>query len=127
MRWRDWLKQAEEDAERARRAFELGDWALVAFLAQQAAEKALKAAFLKRGEVAWGHSCLKLAEALGAPEGVLEAAKGLDRHYILSRYPNGFPEGVPSDYYTERDAREALEAAGRVLAWVKEVLKDGES
>ncbi len=125
MRWRDWLRQAEEDAGRARRAFELGDWSLAAFMAQQAAEKALKALFLKRGEVAWGHSCLKLAEALDAPGEVLEAAKLLDRHYILSCYPNGFPEGIPSDYYTREEAERALGAVGEVLRWVKEVMGNG--
>ena len=124
MRWRDWWRQAQEDAARAEKARGLGDWPLACFLAQQAAEKALKALYLKRGEVAWGHSVLKLLEGLGAPPELLERGKELDKHYILSRYPNGFPEGVPSDYYTEGDAERALLAAEEVLGWVRRRLED---
>ena len=49
------------------------------------------------------------------PERLLEAAKTLDKHYIPTRYPNGFDSGMPGDYYTKTDAQEAIENAQQII------------
>ena len=114
----DWLAQGEHDLQHARHALEDGDYDWACFAAHQAAEKSLKALLLKSGGEGWGHSLLKLLKELSdqqpvSPE-VFEAARRLDRHYIPTRYPNGFDWGSPKDYYALEDAERAIEDA-RVL------------
>ena len=114
----DWLKQAKRDLEHARRSRELGDYEWACFAAQQAAEKALKAMHLARGREVWGHSVLKLVEALpDVPSTLVEHAKQLDKHYVPPRYPNSYPEGAPADFYTQKDAEEAIRAAEEVVRY----------
>ena len=125
-RARDWLKQAKRDLEHARRSREFGDYEWACFAAQQAAEKALKALHLAQGREVWGHSVLKLVEALpkgpDVPSGLAERAKQLDKHYVPPRYPNSYPEGAPADFYTESDADEALQAAEEVVRYCEDHL-----
>ena len=100
-RWPDWWEQGRRDLRHAGNALEDGDYEWAAFAAQQAAEKALKALIMSLGGDPWGHSILRLAEALPehykSPPGVMEAAKRLDKHYIPAPYPNGFAEGYPGE------------------------------
>lgn len=51
----DWIKQAERDIESARAQMkdEFFEWSC--FIAQQGAEKAVKAVYQKIGGEAWGH------------------------------------------------------------------------
>ncbi|MGH2542106.1 MAG: HEPN domain-containing protein, partial [Ardenticatenaceae bacterium] len=66
-----------------------------------------------------GHSVYQLLGAVSeAPEEVLDAARVLDRYYIPTRYPNGFPAGAPMDYYDLPTAEEAVKLAERVLGFV---------
>jgi HEPN domain-containing protein len=112
----DWLRQARLDLAAARdiAAAEHFEWAC--FLSQQAAEKAVKALHESRGDEPWGHAAASLLELAGdAPQGVMDAARALDRHYIPTRYPNTHPEGAPGDLYTARDAEQALTDAEEVL------------
>jgi HEPN domain-containing protein len=46
------------------------------------------------------------------------AARCLDRHYIPPRYPNAYAAGSPFEFYDESTAREAIDAAGKVLKFV---------
>ena len=39
---------------------------------------------------------------------LIDRAKELDKHYIPTRYPNGFERGAPLDFRTRREAEEAL-------------------
>ena len=48
-RYADWYRQAEADLRHARHSHEDGDFEWSCFAAHQAAEKALKAVFLKAG------------------------------------------------------------------------------
>ena len=50
-----------------------------------------------------------LAERLEVTTALVDTGKRLDKHYIPTRYPNGFDSGAPTDYYTEAEARHALE------------------
>lgn len=112
----DWFRQAELDLAAARDNAGMAHYEWACFLAQQAAEKAVKAAHETEGTEAWGHSVAALLDGLDAvPDHIMEAAKGLDKHYIPARYPNSHPQGAPGDLYTEREAEQALTDAATVI------------
>jgi HEPN domain-containing protein len=124
-RYKDWLSEAEDDFESAKCLLEGRHYSKSCFHSHQAAEKAAKALLIKCcGRYEEMHSVaglLKLAsESIEVPPAILEAANRLDRHYIPSRYPNAWPSGAPHERYSEKDAKEAMEDAGRILDFVKE-------
>lgn len=108
---------------------------LVCFLAQQAAEKALKAVLYASGEeLVVGHSVRQLSERVsrsgGGTSGVAESGGErfaphieewglLDSYYIPTRYPNGLPEDIPARVYNREAATSALALAEAVLAQVE--------
>ncbi len=47
-----------------------------------------------------------------------------DLYYIPPRYPNGFASGKPADYFTEAQAREALDAADQIIRFCEGHLLD---
>ena len=112
-RFKDWLAQAEDDLEHARKSLKMQDYNWSCFASQQAAEKALKALYDFLGGEGWGHTVVKLLKELpqdkvSVKRGLLEKAVYLDKLYILTRYPNGFDSGVPKDYFTQKEAKEAI-------------------
>lgn len=118
-RYQDWLWQAKRDVEHARASAEAAFYEWACFAAQQAAEKALKAVFQRRGADAWGHLLADLVTALPAdinvPPELMERAKELDKHYITPRYPNALAHGAPGQSYTQGEAKRAIENAERIL------------
>ncbi len=122
-RHRDWLRQAEADLRHSRNALQSGDYEWSSFAAQQAAEKALKAVFLRRSMEAWGHTVSvligKLAETLPVPDNLVQLAKMLDKHYIPARYPNGFDSGAPTDFYTQPEAEAAIRNAELIIEFCR--------
>ena len=117
--YRRWMRQAEYTLASAIGDLGRGDYAWASFKAHQAAEYAAKALLRGLGRPAYGHSVSRLLAQLNAPSLLVDEAKRLDRHYLASRYPNQWAEGAPPDYYTRRDAEEAIEASRRVIEWVK--------
>src|SRR6185295_3207539 len=99
-RHQDWLRQARDDLDHARLSARQAHLEWAAFAAQQAAEKACKALHLALGSDAWGHDLMALLAALPAAQrphpDLVDRAKGLDKHYLPSRYPTGFAQGTPS-------------------------------
>lgn len=122
-RHRDWFRQAEADLRHARNAREDGDHEWACFAAQQSAEKALKAVIQMHGGEAWGHSVTILAgdlrDRLDLPDALVDAARRLDKHYIPTRYPNGFDAGAPTDYYTDQEAEAAISDAASILEFAR--------
>lgn len=123
-RFRDWMTQAENDLEHARKSLKMQDYNWSCFAAQQAAEKALKAVYDFWGGEGWGHMVTKLLRELpedkvSVPEKLLEKSMYLDKLYIPTRYPNGFASGAPADYYTVREAEEAIKYAADILSFAK--------
>lgn len=53
-----------------------------------------------------GHSIVRLLrglpEHLGVDEDLIHRGRVLDRYYIEARYPNGFPEGYPAEFFDRR-------------------------
>lgn len=96
---------------------------LTCFLSQQAAEMAVKALCERKRIEHWGHVVSKilsdLAEIMVISDDIMDKAKALDRFYIPTRYPNSFERGAPMEYYTERDAAEAIRYAEEIIQFCK--------
>jgi len=117
----DWLRQAEKDIEKAKLNLGAGYYEWACFTAQQAAEKAINALIQHLHGEAWGHGTKALLESLPHDDcsPYLEDAKLLDKLYIPTRYPNGLPHGIPHDYFTKKEAEQAIEASQRIYEWCK--------
>jgi len=122
-RARDWFRQAEADLGLARCARDGGHHEWAAFACQQGAEKAIKALFQHLHMEAWGHVLIALLDALpenAKPDAdLMDRARVLDRHYIPTRYPNGFERGAPMDFYSQKDSDEAIANAEAILAFCR--------
>jgi HEPN domain-containing protein len=120
----DWLDQAVRDLDRARIDVDYAFWEWACFTAQQAAEKAVKAVHIAQGLDVWGHAITpmlrRLAGSSDVPPEIIGMAQMLDAYYIPARYPNGFPEGKPADYFNESMAREAVDAASAILRFCQD-------
>jgi HEPN domain-containing protein len=125
-----WLRQAENDLEFGRIALRERYFAQTCFIAQQCAGKALKALAYGSGDrLVIGHSLVELVERLHervpSLAALRETAGVLDQYYIATRYPNGLAGGVPFEAFGERQAREAIEGAGRFVAIAQERITGG--
>jgi HEPN domain-containing protein len=124
-RYADWFRQAEADLRHARNALKSCDFEWSCFAAHQAAEKALKAVFLKLGNDAWGHTLTVLIGNL-PPEiqqpssALVDYARVLDKYYIPTRYPNGFDSGAPTDFYTQSEASQAIQQAEAIIEYCRD-------
>ena len=131
-----WFRQSEDDLEfvrwlnKEKKFFDKG-----CFVAQQSAEKAMKACLYAQGErIVIGHSlfdfCEKIKINVSEFSEIINECRRLDRYYIPTRYPNGLPGGIPFQYFTEEDIRNALVDAEkvenfcRIFLQKKGVLKD---
>jgi HEPN domain-containing protein len=126
-RFSDWFRQAEADLQHARHSLQVGDFEWCCFAAHQAAEKALKAVFIKHGMDAWGHTLTvligNLPKTVSPPsEALVNFARVLDKFYIPTRYPNGFDFGAPTDFYTEEEAQNAIKHAEAILEFCRDSL-----
>ena len=121
-----WLQQAAEHFAAAEWAVQGKHWPNACFQFQQSAELALKALLIHQGEQVRMHGLLHLLELLLPyyPEvsRLDRAARGLDRFYIPTRYPDALPTGTSAAYFNEQDAVEAQAAAGEVLSFVRQEL-----
>lgn len=121
---RRWLLQAERDLDDAEFNLSGGRYNVACFLAQQSAEKALKAYLFSKGaEEVWGHSVAELckdAQTFDPAFSQLDPkASPLDKYYIPTRYPNALPGGIPSKAFDENDAKSAIRLTKEVIDFVK--------
>lgn len=125
-----WLRQAQDDLGAAEHLIRGQKFAQAAFYAQQSAEKALKALWRTLDQEAWGHSVTRLIRELPHDDfvqelnGLLDDARGLDKHYIPARYPDALPDLTPSESYTETEAKQAVAAAERIVQVVMRLLAE---
>jgi HEPN domain-containing protein len=119
-RYLDWLGQAQRDLKKAELDFQYEYWEWACFTAQQAAEKAVKSLLMYQGHDVWGRAItpmLRQLDSPSAPPELVENAQLLDAYYIPTRYPNGFAEGKPADYFNLSKAKEAVEAARAIVGY----------
>ena len=119
----DWLNQALRDFEQAQDSRRAGRHEWACFAAHQAAEKAVKALHLRRGQEAWGHVVARLLRELPdevrAEETLVEQGRVLDTFYIPARYPNSHPEGAPFEHYGPLQSEEAIRYANAIIEFVR--------
>lgn len=125
-----WLEQAQMDLKWARHLNDEGAYYLVCFLAQQVAEKALKAFLYAQGEeLVVGHSVRQLCQRAAAYDTRFQAGLNewaiLDSFYIPTRYPNGLPDDIPARVYSQTAAASALSLAEEVVAAVESWFSGG--
>jgi len=122
----DWMNQAERDLKVAEELMKDESFEWSCFVAQQATEKAVKAVFQKLNAVAWGHSIFDLMRILSmrvvVNERLLDCARSLDKYYVPTRYPNSFESGSPYEYFTRRDAEDAIVCSRRIIEFCKGIL-----
>ncbi len=125
-RSRDWIRQARRDLERAHLDVKTKYYEWACFTSQQSAEKAVKAVYQALNNSVRGHSVVKMLQGLeeqfDIPGDITHNARVLDRYYIESRYPNGFPEGSPFDYFDEKIAKEAHNAASKIFGFCEDII-----
>jgi HEPN domain-containing protein len=115
-----WYDQAVRDIDDAGYNLAGGRHNLACFVAQQAAEKALKAFLIVFGEEEpWGHSVAELCRNAAQIDPTFAELQPqvapLDKYYIPTRYPNGLPGGIPSDAFSRDDALSAIGLADSLI------------
>lgn len=124
-----WWLTADEDLDAAKTLHESKKYSHACFLAQQSAEKAMKALWLAIDGDPWGHSIQKLVmqfpqqSKLRDPQNWLAHAAYLDKFYISTRYPNGLPDLTPSQVYNMQDSAQAIERADFFLNETNKLLE----
>ena len=130
---RRWFQQAYYDLKATRWNIEGGFYDTACFLAQQAAEKALKSILYftgSRRKALMTHSTVEMVREAGKKINtlldLLNEARELDLHYIPARYPNGIPSGYPHQFYGRKNADQALAAAEKIFDAIKDYYLSGE-
>jgi HEPN domain-containing protein len=124
-----WLEQAEYDLYSAKRNFEQKIYAYTCFICEQSAQKAIKAYLYLKGErYIWEHSIQKLIEKSKDYDEefakFIETGAILDKYYLTTRYPDAIaPPAVPYKSFTEKEAKEAINLASKLLNFVKNKIR----
>lgn len=130
---RRWLEEAEYDLDASEDNIKQSRFNWACFIAQQAAEKAVKSVYIKREESAERVHSLSIlikgdkkrgVSGVGELRPLLELALELDRHYVPTRYPNGVPYGKPFEFYTQKKAKECLRCAREIVKACRRILEN---
>lgn len=112
-----WLKFAERDLKSAKRNYEIGEYYVSAFLAQQSAEKALKAIHIKKtGKFPKIHDLTRLSRLINAPEDIIKLCAKITPAYVATRYPDVATE------FNKNEVKDLIESAEKVIEWAKGML-----
>ncbi len=124
-----WYRQGEADLAAAGDSLRMTRFEWASFQAQQSGEKFLKAVWYAHGLDPWGHSLMKLIQdfpandAQPAMQQCLSQARYLDKMYIPTRYPNGLPDIIPAEAFSNEDASRAIQCAGELKSMALRILK----
>ena len=115
-----WFIQAREELSNTLFALEGERYALCCFLAQQTAEKALKALLIWiAGSKPRTHLLVELRDELRQHQAItvddLPEITILDQYYVSTRYPDALAGGIPAFSFVKRQAKEAYEIAADAL------------
>ena len=119
--FRRWIKSAKHTLRSARRDLSAGDFNWSCFKAQQAAEYAIKAFLWGVGKPEFGHALTRLVQGVGdVPDDIYEACARLDKYYTAPRYADMWSEGSPHEYYTRKEAEEAIYYAELIINFIED-------
>jgi HEPN domain-containing protein len=123
----NWLEQARRDLDTARYLFEGARYDAACFAAQQAAEKALKAALIwLAGDRPRTHQLGVLIDEVASHRAdaveALGDIAGLDPYYVTTRYPDAIGGGIPGASFFAPEGTLAIERASRAVAYVAALL-----
>ncbi len=126
-RYEHWLSFAEEDLNSAKALLEVGIYNQVCFHAQQVVEKSLKAFLKNKGiNLPKTHNLFELIELCVKESKKFSQVKTdcqyLSRFYLSTRYPDAFVGSLLEGLPDEDDAKKAINRAGEVFKFVKELL-----
>ncbi len=110
-----WLSKADEDLDTAQYNIDGNKLDAGVFFLQQAAEKALKALYIKNNKrLIRTHDLVVLSRELKAPENIQEFCKLLTPAYHYTRYPD-----IPRNENLKDEIRGLLKSSEEILKWVK--------
>jgi HEPN domain-containing protein len=114
------VKQADRDLLNAGKNIEVEAYEVAAFLAEQAVEKFLRAAWIvSKAELPpHTHYLLELGEGLELPQPLLRHLAFLNPDYTMSRYPDA-ANGIPFQLYDREAALSKVRAAREVMEWLR--------
>ncbi|MGQ4873139.1 MAG: HEPN domain-containing protein [Promethearchaeota archaeon] len=123
-----WLEEAEWDLENAEILYKNKRYNTAVFHAQQASEKAVKALLASQNINGWGHSIVNLLSKYHKEfnreiENIIKFAMFLDKHYILTRYPDALPGIAPHNAYNKEEAEVSINQAKKIIDFVKKEIK----
>ena len=111
--------QARADLATAVTLRDAGIYYASVFFAQQAAEKALRAASLHNlNRNPKGHNLITIANSLNAPIDIMNASSELNADFLNTRSPEA-ADGIPFQLYHQEDALLHLKAAEAIVQWVR--------
>ena len=115
------VKQAERDLTNARKTIGIAAFEVAAFMAQQAVEKRLEAAWMqvRREAPPRTHSLVELGDPLGVPSELRRHLVYLNADYTTARYPDA-ANGIPYEIYDRETAEAKVEAAETLFEWLRE-------
>lgn len=118
-----WLRQGDNELEKARILYEHDDFDGAAIFAQQAAERSLKALYIARFQTMppRTHDLQCLANALGAPADLAAIGGPLTKDYFRARYPD-LAGAAPYEVFDANIVQERIEQAEQICDWVKQQL-----
>ena len=112
---KEWFRKARRYLRVAADNIESGYADVAAFYSQQAAEFALKALQVHTlGRFQRTHDLTLLAKTLSSPPRIVALAAAISPVYVAARYPD-----VGGSRITRRDADGYLDAARRLVRWVR--------
>ena len=124
-----WLFHAERDLGFGKLALEIGGfYTQVCFMAQQSAEKALKALLYLRGarlvqERSISELLLRAADVHPGLSRYQDMASRLDQYYLISRYLEAQP-GIASDQLIdEAQAKEAVGQGENLILEIRNIIR----
>lgn len=121
-----WFESAKRTIMSAFADLSSGYYNWSCFKAHQATEKGLKALLWGLGQPRVGHSLVSLLKdiqdlGVDIPSDIREKCFTLSKYYMITRYPDTWESGIPEDYFSEKDARDAISAANEILDWVRDI------
>ena len=114
-----WHQQAKADFSTANANLKSKKYYAAVLFCQQAAEKGLKALWLKeKGTIPYIHDLTLLGKELDAPKDFFTTFKELTSSYTETRYPDS-SDLIPSKKFSKSDATNYIKKTKSIMAWLK--------